>query len=318
MMTVSLRAAHPSQPRITLAAVRSSLLLLLFALFGAQAFAQGLSAGNPISFGPVDLGQTSTQSQKFSVPNTGADIQSVTVVTQGVTGKDFTLAPGNTCVGTLPFPTQCTITVNFKPQQIGLRLGALIVTNTSNVVTNLITLSGVGVGPQFAFQPGTAATLATATGLTPANFTAGAAIQDPNGDTFFTDVANNRILEETSTGLFSVVFAGTPLALTTTSGLVLDGAGNLYVSSGANVLVLALEATPPIVPTVLPITGVTLVKPAGLALDSAGDLYIADTSANAVDQDELATATARALPFSGIGMVLNGPTGIAIDDNDPT
>ena len=317
-MTVSLRAAHPSQPRISLAAVRSSLLLLLFALLGGSAFAQGLSAGNPISFGPVNIEKTVNQSQSFSVPNTGADIQSVTVVTQGVAGKDFTLASGNACVGNLPFPTQCIITVNFTPQQIGLRLGALIVTNTSGVVTNLITLSGVGLGPQFAFQPDTATTLASSTTLAPSveNFTAGAAVQDPNGDTFFTDVANNRILQETSGGLFSVVFSGTPLALTTTSGLALDGAGNLYVSSGASVFVLPLEATPPITPTVLPIAGVKLVQPAGLALDSAGDLYIADTAANAVYQDELATATARALPFTGPGMVLNGPTGIAIDDNN--
>jgi large repetitive protein len=331
MMTVSLRVAHPSQPRISLAAVRSgiarsgiarsgllcfSLLLMLFALFGGQAFAQGLSPGNPISFGPVDLLQKVTQSQNFSVPVTGADILSVTVVTQGVTGKDFTLVPGNTCTGNLPFPTSCSVTVAFTPQQIGLRLGALIIANTSGTVVNLITLSGVGLGPQFAFQPDTATTLDTATGLTPANFTAGAAVQDPNGDTFFTDVANNRILEETSTGLFSLVFAGTPLAITTTSGLVLDGAGNLYVSSGTSVFVLALEATPPITPTVLPITGVTLTQPAGLALDTAGDLYIADTSANAVYQDVLGGATARALPFTGPGMVLAGPTGIAIADNN--
>src|ERR1700722_467187 len=44
MMTVSLREAHSSKHRFSLAAVRSTLLLMLFALFGASsAFAQGLS-----------------------------------------------------------------------------------------------------------------------------------------------------------------------------------------------------------------------------------------------------------------------------------
>ena len=324
-MTVSLRAAHSGQPRISLAAVRSgiarstllcsALLLLLFALCGTPpALAQGLSPGNPISFNAVDLGKTVTQSQSFSVPNTGADIQSVTVVTQGVAGKDFTLASGNACVGNLPFPTQCTITVAFTPQQIGLRFGALIITDTSGVVTNLISLFGVGVGPQFVFQPDTATTLASSTTLAPSaeNFNAGAAVQDPNGDTFFTDVANNRILEQDSTGLFSVVFTGAPLALTATSGLALDGAGNLYVSSGASVFVLALQAAPPLTPTLLPLPGVKLMQAAGLALDSDGDLYIADTAANAVYQDDLAAAAPRTLPLTGTGATLNGPTGLAI------
>ena len=313
-MTVSLRAAHPSQPRISLAALRSILLLLFLALLGGSAVAQGLSPGNPVSFGPVDLHQTVTQTLNFSTtPPSGVDVASVAVVTEGVANKDFTLVSDNNCIGDLPFPdAQCKIVISFKPQQIGIRLGALVVTNTSGAVVNLINISGIGVGPQIVFQPATATVLATS-GLTPANFTAGAAVQDPSGDTFFTDVANNRILEETSGGIFSVVFAGTPLNLTTTSGLAIDGVGNLYVSSNANVYVLAPGATNP---TILPTPSVTLTHPTGLAIDSAGDLYIADSSTSKVYQDVLGGNFAQALTLTGTGATLNAPTGLAIDDNN--
>src|ERR1700733_2431695 len=58
MMTVSLREAHLSKHRISLAAVRSSFLLILFgllALCGPAAFAQSLSPGGPVNFGSVGL-----------------------------------------------------------------------------------------------------------------------------------------------------------------------------------------------------------------------------------------------------------------------
>lgn len=312
-MTVSLRGAHPSQHRSSLAAVRSCFLLLLFAIFGVSAIAQGLSPGNPVSLGSVDLNHTATKQLTFSTTPGGADIQSVTVTTEGVTGKDFKLLSDTGCVGNLPYPDQCTIIISFTPSQIGIRLGALTITNTSGTVVNLINLSGIGVGPQFVFQPATVTTLATASGLTPATFTAGASVQDPNGNIFFTDVANNRILEESSTGLFTVAYSGSPLALTETSGLAIDGEGNLYVSSGANVYVLAPGAT---TLTILATPGVTLTHPTGLALDTAGDLYIADSSTGKIYQDVLGGNFAQALTLTGPGATLTNPAGLAVDANN--
>jgi hypothetical protein len=316
MMTVSPREAHPSKHRISLAAVRASLLLIplvLLALFGASAFAQGLSPGNPVSLGSVDLQQSTNKQLTFSTTPGGANIASVTVVTEGIANKDFTLVSDSGCVGILPYPDQCTITINFSPKQIGIRLGALTITDTGGTVVNLINLSGIGVGPQFVFQPATFTTLDTASGLTPANFTAGTSIQDPDGDIFFTDVANNRILEETSTSLFTVVHSGSPLALTNTSGIAIDGVGNLYVSSGANVYVLAPGAT---TLTVLPTPGVTLTHPTGLTLDTAGDLYIADSSTGKIYQDVLGGNFAQALTLTGPGAALSGPSGLTIDENN--
>jgi hypothetical protein len=316
MMTVSPREAHPSKHRISLAAVRASLLLIplvLLALFGASAFAQGLSPGNPVSLGSVDLQQSTTKQLTFSTVPGGADIASITVVTQGVSNKDFTLVSDNGCLGTLPYPDQCTITIAFSPRQIGIRLGALIITDSVGAVVNLINLSGIGVGPQFVFQPATFTTLDTASGLTPSSFTAGTSVQDPSGDIIFTDVANNRILEENSLGLFTVLYSGSPLALSNTSGLVIDGTGNLYVSSGANVYVLAPSAT---TLTVLATPGVTLTHPTGLTIDTAGDLYIADSSTGKIYQDVIGGNFAQALTLTGPGAALAAPTGLAIDENN--
>jgi sugar lactone lactonase YvrE len=308
MMTVSLRAAHPSQLRVSLAAVRSCLLLMLLAVFGGLAFGQGLTPGGPYNFGSVDLGHTASNTFTFTAPFGGTVIQSVNVVTQGATGKDFTLVSDPGCVGNLVYLEQCSITVQFAPTQIGLRLGALTIVDGNNVVVNTIYLSGTGVGPQFVFAPSTATTTDTATGLTPANFTAGAAVQDGNGNLFFTDVANNRVLEESSTGLFSVVTSTLPL--TATSGIAIDGIGNLYVSSGSLVYAIAPGSATP-TPVLTP--GVVLKTPTGLAVDAAGDLYIADSTNNAVYQVPLGFNTAAALVLSGPGATLSGPTGLAID-----
>jgi sugar lactone lactonase YvrE len=321
MMTVSSREAHSSQHRSSLAALRSSLfplLLLLLAAFGTgSAFAQGLQPSTSYEFNPTNVGSTASHTIDLTGPVGGVSIKSIVVVTDGVPSKDFNLLTTPTqCAGTVNYLVPCTISVTFTPEQIGLRLGAIIITNTSNVVVNTIYISGVGVGPQFVFQPATATALATAGG-TIGSFTAGTAIQDATGDIFFTDVANNRILEESNAGptpVFSVAYAGSPLALTSTSGLAMDGTGAIYVSSGANVYVLAPGAT---ALTVLATPGVTPTRPSGLAVDVFGDLYIADAQANVVYQVPLDGSAAVALTLPGLGTpTLSGPTGLAVDDNN--
>ncbi len=80
-MTVSLREAHSSKHRISLAAVRSTLLMLL-ALLGlcgaSSAFAQGLSPGTAIHFGNVNLGSTGPFTQQFTGPSGGVTLAPVT------------------------------------------------------------------------------------------------------------------------------------------------------------------------------------------------------------------------------------------------
>jgi sugar lactone lactonase YvrE len=315
-MTVSLRAAYPSRLRLSLAAVRSWLLLTLLVIFGASAVApsasaQGLTPGGPVSFGAILLGNTTTQSLTFTVPLGGIDIKSVNVVTEGATAKDFQLVSTTGCIGMLTFLQKCTIVISFTPPQIGTRLGALTITNTSNIIVNTVYLSGIGDGPQFVFAPTTAVATATSATLTPTTtFTAGAAVEDGNGNLFFTDVQNSRILERSTTNVYSVVTSAIPL-ISATSGITIDGAGTLYVSAGSSVY----SFQPGNTPQILVIPGITPVTPTGLAVDMAGDLYVADSAVNKIYQYPLGTNAATTLALTGPGAALNGPTGLAIDAN---
>jgi sugar lactone lactonase YvrE len=306
MMTVSLRAAQPSQLRISLAAARSCLLLMLLCAFGASAFGQGLTPSTAITFGDVHLGNTGTFTQQFTGPSGGVTIKSVTTVTEGATGEDFTVISTD-CIGTIALPNTCTVNLAFTPTQIGLRLGALLITNSAGVVVNTIYLSGVGVGPQFVFAPATAIATNSASTLSPASFTAGAAVQDGLGNIFFTDVANNRILERSATGVYSELLS---LPVSATSGIAMDGVGNLYVSSGSSVYTISPSAPTPTA-TALTISNVTLAKPTGLAVDLIGDLYIADSTNNKIYQLPLGSTSAYTLTFTGAS--LSGPTGLTID-----
>ena len=309
-MIVSLRAALPSQLRTQLAAVRSCLLLAFVALVAASAHAQSLTPGGPINFGAVQIGASATRTLTFTAPPGGTNIQSVNVVTKGTPNQDFRLVSDVGCVGMLNYLDQCVIVISFSPTEIGTRLGALTITDTTNTIVNLVYLSGVGVGPQFVFAPTTPITTASAATLSPAAFTAGSAVQDGNGNLFFTDVRNNRILERSSTNVYFVVNATLPV--TATSGITMDGLGVLYVSSGSAVYGFMPGATPPLVPT----PGITLTTPTGLTVDGAGDLYIADSGNNKIYQVPIRSNSATALALTGPGAALLSPTGLGIDSNN--
>ena len=308
-MIVSLRAALPSQLRSQLAAVRSC-LLLAFVLVAGSAHAQSLSQGGPVNFGSVPVGNTDTRTLTFTAPPGGSNIKSVNVVTEGAANQDFKLVSDVGCLGQLNYLDQCVIVVSFTPTQIGLRLGALTITDTAGAIVNLVYLSGVGVGPQFAFAPTAPITTSSASTLSPSAFTAGSAVHDGNGNLFFTDIRNNRILERSSTNVYSVVTATLPV--TATSGITMDGLGVLYVSSGSAVYGFMPGATPTLVPT----PSVTLTTPTGLTFDGAGDLYIADSGNNKIYQVPIGSNSATALALTGPGAALLSPTGLGIDSSN--
>lgn len=316
-MTVSLRAAHPGQVRSLLAAVRSLFLpavaLLMLAcvvLSGGVAHAQSLSQGGPVNFGSVPVGNTNTRTLTFTAPPGGTNIQSVNAVSKGASNQDFNIVSDVGCVGMLNYLDQCVVVVSFTPTQIGLRLGALTITDTTGAIVNLVYLSGVGLSPQFAFAPTAPITTSSASTLSPSAFTAGSAVQDGNGNLFFTDVRNNRILERSSTNVYTVINATLPV--TATSGLTMDGLGVLYVSSGNAVYSFLPGATPTVVPT----PGVTLTSPAGLTVDGAGDLYIADSAKNKIYQVPIGANSVTTLALTGPGATLLNPTGLGIDSSN--
>jgi len=307
MMTVPQRAAPPSQQRYTLPALRSFVLLTLLALFGGFASAQSLSPGGPVEFGLVQMGNTSgTSTLRFSAPSAGITIQSVTAVTGGALNKDFSVV-SNTCSGYLHSPGSCTIELSFSPTQLGIRLGALNIIDNNNKVTNTVYLSGVGIGQQFVFAPTTVVMTASAAAISPAVFKSGAAVEDGNGNLFFTDVTNGRILERSDLGVYSQVAT---LPVSATSGIAMDGTGTLYVSAGSSVYAFMPGSTPQVLP--MP-SSITLGSPAGLAIDLAQDLYIADNTRNVIYQIPLGSSTGATLTITGPGVPFLGPAGLDVD-----
>jgi|GEM_PF-2771879 len=148
---------------------------------------------------------------------------------------------------------------------------------------------------------------ASSAAISPAVFKSGAAVEDGNGNLFFTDVTNGRILERSDLGVYSQVAT---LPVSATSGIAMDGTGTLYVSAGSSVYAFMPGSTPQVLP--MP-SSITLGSPAGLAIDLAQDLYIADNTRNVIYQIPLGSSTGATLTITGPGVPFLGPAGLDVD-----
>ena len=110
-------------------------------------------------------------------------------------------------------------------------------------------------------------------------------------------------------GVASVVDTGSA-ALNHPKGVIVDGAGNLYIADSAHHQIV--KVTPAGTATVLVLTGLStgLSAPEGLAIDDVGNLYIADTGHNRVVTMSSA-GTAAVLDLGSL--TLSSPRGLAID-----
>jgi hypothetical protein len=296
-----------------------SILFFLLALTGvlSAASAQSLSPGGPVDLGSVDVGITSgTTTLIFSVPgSTVVTVGSITATTFGATGKDFAVA-SQTCVGTLAGPTTCNILLTFTPSVLGLRLGELFIKDGSGNITNRVPLRGAGLGPQLSLSPSAAVATTTAAGIAPANLNPSSTVYDGNGNLFIDDSVNGRILEEDTSGNFTVVGtipaspSGAPF-----SSITITGDGTLYISSPTTSSIYSL--TPGGVATLLPTPGITLGQPTGLAADGFGYLYVADAGKNQIDRIDLENGnTSATLTLTGLTPTLAGPEGLSVNDAD--
>jgi Abnormal spindle-like microcephaly-assoc'd, ASPM-SPD-2-Hydin/NHL repeat len=97
-------------------------------------------------------------------------------------------------------------------------------------------------------------------------------------------------------------------------GMVVDGAGDLYIADVDNARVVEVPAGGGAVVAIDPLVdGEKLSYPVTLALDSAGDLFIADLFANRVVEIPANGDAATAIDPSVNGQNLNFPYGIAVD-----
>lgn len=134
------------------------------------------------------------------------------------------------------------------------------------------------------------------------------------GDLFIADSNNNRVVEITPAGRFSVLagdgkagFQGdgghaSTAELDQPTGVAVDSAGNIYIADASNNVIRRVDAKTGIITTVAgdvaadqasgggggfsgdggPATSARLNDPQGVAVDSGGDLFIADTFNDAI------------------------------------
>ena len=201
-------------------------LLLLF-LAAMRVSAQGLSySGGAVDAGSTPVGSASTAVDiRLTVPAGSTTVTGASFKSEGVASQEFT-ATANTCTGVVSGPGTCTISVVFNPRQTGLRRGVVTITSTGNVPL-MVYLRGTGQGSQLVFSPTSAAATSTVTPLSPVYYSPTTAVYDGDGNLFFNDVLNNRILRQSAAGTLSTVFS---LPGNIMSAMAISPAGDLYVS----------------------------------------------------------------------------------------
>ena len=299
------------------------------------------------TFGTVNVGVQNpvTRALTVTIPS-ASTISSVSVVTQGAPGLDFTDAGTGTCTTNGPaYPYNqgdtCTVNVNFTPTAIGVRMGAVVLNSPSwNWMDGTgpeTFITGTGVGAAIAFGPGAISTVAgngtagysgdgNAATSAQLNLPGGLAL-DSAGNLYFSEFGNSTVRMVTPQGVISTV-AGTGTAgyngdglataaqLNEPSGLAMDGAGNLYIMNyGDGSLRVVNPATQAIMTMIPP--GGYFDHLTGFAVDSSGGLYISLAWENFVIDNEMMVGTGDP-GYSGDGgpasqAQLNFPTGLAVD-----
>ena len=275
-----------------------------------------VTAGAQTNFPAVNIGASETSAVSLTIPN-AATIGSIAVVTQGAAGLDFTDAGGGSCAVNQSYAASasCSVEVSFRPVFAGMRYGAVLLADSTGNTIAAAGLAGIGMGPQVAFDPGTATAvdpMANGQGL---DLPFGVAV-DGKGDVYVADQKNRRVVEIPAGG-------GTPVAfdpmvngqgLKTPGGVAVDGAGDLFISDldGNFVDELPAGGGAPIVinPTV---DGQGLDYPCGMVIDAAGDLYIADVDHFRVVEIPAGGGAPIAIDPEVNGQKLSYPVTLAMD-----
>ena len=191
------------------------------------------------SFAVANVGSSSTITATInfaSLPNVGE----AKALTEGVQTQEFQ-ATGSNCTGAVGQPGSCTVTVTFRPQAPGLRLGAVqLLDGTGTTVYATQAIYGIGQAPEAAFGPAVT----------------------------FTPPLTSQTVLNFSSQVTQLTLANEGVGMTT------DYAGNLYLAAGT----VVEEAAPPYTAVSTTLSGFTNAE--GVAIDGAGNLYVADESAS--------------------------------------
>jgi large repetitive protein len=310
----------------------------LFALLIVALACAGAMAQKPTVFSASTKVNQTSLPLSVSVTMTANGVATTPqAFTQGLLNADFSVVAGGTCASgtTYTIGQQCSVNVVFEPKHPGQRMGAVVISSTNSIVIGTALLSGLAIGPLPVLAPGRIDTVAgdadwiyqsdgrPATGSP--IFLPKGVVTDATGNLYISDSENNRIRRvDAVTGLISTIGGtgspgyqgdGVPATLTevdTPAGLLLDGAGNLYIADSGNHIVRRIDAFTGIITTVAGTPGVQglagdgglatdarLSFPENLAFDAAGDLLIADTGNNVVREVDAVTGLIRTIAGTG-------------------
>ena len=260
-------------------------------------------------FGTVAIGtKTAAVSVAFTF-DTGGTVGSPVALAQGAPGLDFAVASGGTCTaGTYSAGATCTVNVNFTPRFAGLRTGAVVLRNGSGVTIATAYVSGIGLGAQVSFLPGTQSTLG-------GGFTApyGVAV-DGSGNIFVADSGKRAVYEvPAGCAAASCVELFSSLTFFSPEGVAVDGGGNLFVADTSNPSVQEIPSGGGYTTeTSLP---EKFGEPSGVAVDRNGNVFVSSDFTNEVYEF---TAVSGYATVNNLGPNINGsgfsdPQGLAAD-----
>ena len=226
---------------------------------------------------------------------------------QGDTASSYTVPSGFTefvlstpsCTTNTDSTTDCVLQVTFTPAKAGVRTAPLVVTATPSGHVSSFSLTGTGLAPVLAVDPGTQSTLASS-GVTAVSSIA----LDAAGDVYASVPGASTIAEfPYSGGLPSALGSG----LANANAVAVDAGGNIYVALSSG----SVEEIPANGGSQVTM-GSGFTTPSGVAVDSYGNVYVSDSAANTVTEIVAGTGAQEVLA-TNVSAGLSVPTGLAVD-----
>jgi large repetitive protein len=250
--------------------LRIALVLIAAVMSAAAAQAQFQA---PVAFpGTTAVGQQSTALTVMVTMTASGLSAAPVVVVQGVAmptaaPPDFAIASGGSCAANTPYIVgdQCTVNVMFQPSYPGQRPGAVEVLSSTGTLLGSQLIVGSATGGLPVLVPGNIQTVVgdgnwiyvkdgVAATTAPIYLPLGV-VTDAAGNIFLSDTNNNRVRRvDSQSGLISTVagngssgYGGdggpaTSATINNPSGIVMDGAGNLYFADSGNNIIRRIDA----------------------------------------------------------------------------
>ena len=183
------------------------------------------------SFGSVAVGSSAASSVTITIPS-AVTLSSISVLTQGAAGLDFTNFGAGTCSSGTSYAAgqTCTVEVAFKPQYPGGRYGVVLLKDGSGNLIATSYLYGIGLGPQIAYGPGIAIAIDPAVNGFGLNQPSGVAV-DGAGNLLIADDLNKRVVQvaaQRGGNASDPVVNGQGLRYP--RGVAVDAAGDVFIS----------------------------------------------------------------------------------------